>query len=157
MSNNIHLIGSYEVSLDAKGRFMLPKTYKDQLPEGHKEEFVLTTGFEKCLKLYPKSEFLKVCESFNKYPTIDREIDKWRRSFNANADMLILDGAGRLNISKKLLEKADLRKNIKLISLGNVIEVWELENYEAYEAQEDDLDTLTKKNQSREFKKSEQE
>ena len=143
MSNSIHLIGSYEVSLDAKGRFLLPKVYKDQLPEGQKEEFVLGMGFEKCLKLYPKSEWMALSAVFAKYSPINKNVDRMRRSFNAYADIIFLNFAGRLNISKKLCEKVGLTKNIKLISLGNCIEIWDVDTYHAYEEQEEDLGNIT--------------
>jgi phenylalanine-4-hydroxylase len=48
-----------------------------------------------------------------------------------------------LNISKKLCEKVGLTKNIKLISLGNCIEIWDVDTYHAYEEQEEDLGNIT--------------
>jgi MraZ protein len=146
MSTNINLIGSYEISLDGKGRFLLPKTYKDQLPEGHKEEFVLTIEFEKCLKLYPKVEFLKQSEVFNQYEQMDQDLDRLRRSFNRYADIVNVDGAGRINISNKLMEKVGMTINskIKTISLGNAIEIWDLEVNNTYEAEEENLQSLKK-------------
>jgi MraZ protein len=146
MSNSIQLIGSYEISLDSKGRFLLPKTYKDQLPEGHKEEFVLTIEFEKCLKLYPKVEFLKQSDVFNQYEQMDQDLDRLRRSFNRYADIVTIDAAGRINISNSLMEKVGMKINskIKTISLGNAIEIWDLEINNQYEKEEDDLQTLKK-------------
>jgi MraZ protein len=145
MSNLIHLIGSHEVSLDAKGRFLLPKTYKDQLPEDDKVEFVITRGFEKCLKLYPKRVWMELSSVFAKYSPINKDVDRLRRAFNAYADMLTIDGAGRLNISKSLQDLVGLKKNIKLISLGDVIEIWDVEAFTEFETKEEDLGDLSNK------------
>jgi MraZ protein len=145
MSNSIHLIGSYEVSLDAKGRFLLPKVYKEQLSEEDKNDFVLTVGFEKCLKLYPKKVWLELSGVFNKYSPINKDVDRLRRAFNAYADMITTDSAGRINISKPLKEKAGLQANIRLIAIGNAIEIWDVDTYKAFEEQEEDLGTLSDK------------
>ncbi len=45
-------IGEYEVTLDAKGRFLLPASLKRQTGEDA-ASFVINRGFEKCLGLYP--------------------------------------------------------------------------------------------------------
>jgi len=42
-------LGEYEVTLDAKGRFLLPVGFKKQLPEEGANLFVVSRGIEKCL------------------------------------------------------------------------------------------------------------
>ncbi|RYF85070.1 MAG: division/cell wall cluster transcriptional repressor MraZ, partial [Chitinophagaceae bacterium] len=50
-------LGEFEVTLDAKGRFLLQAGLKKQLPEGDNTHFVINRGFEKCLSLYPKQSW----------------------------------------------------------------------------------------------------
>ena len=72
----IVFLGEYEVTFDAKGRFLLPVGIKKQLPEEADDRFVIARGFEKCLTLYPKknwdpimAELIKV----NDYKAENRE------------------------------------------------------------------------------------
>jgi MraZ protein len=144
MSVEINLAGSYEISLDSKGRFLMPLKYREQLPDGHKEEFVVTIEFEKCLKIYPKIEFIKKNKEFDAYDQIDRDVDRLRRAFNKHADIVTLDAAGRLNISNKLMEKVGLKFNSKIQTLAYTyaFEVWDVDVYKQYDEEEEELKTI---------------
>jgi MraZ protein len=144
-SANIVFRGASTVQLDSKGRFMLPKMYKDSLPEGQKENFVLTIGFKKSLKLYPQSVWdQKMQMILNKYDWDSEEADDVKRKYGANSDHIIMDAAGKININNHLIEKVGLKKTLKIIPMIDCLEIWELEVYEKHEEGEADLAKLTK-------------
>lgn len=51
----VSILGTYEVKIDAKGRFMFPSVYKNQMGDDAKMGFVIKRSiFKKCLELFPK-------------------------------------------------------------------------------------------------------
>jgi MraZ protein len=55
VNNSIGFLGEYEVSIDAKNRFLVPAGFRKQLPEGAEDRFVINRGFENCLTVYTLS------------------------------------------------------------------------------------------------------
>ncbi len=50
----INILGTYECKIDAKGRFMFPAPFKNQMGETSKQGFVIKRSiFKKCLELFP--------------------------------------------------------------------------------------------------------
>ena len=58
----ISVLGTYECKVDAKGRFMFPVQFKNQMGDKLKRGFVIKRSiFKKCLELFP------VDQSFNAF------------------------------------------------------------------------------------------
>ncbi len=51
-------MGTYTPKLDDKGRLILPAKFREQLAEG----LVVTQGQEKCLDVWPESDFMAEAE-----------------------------------------------------------------------------------------------
>ncbi len=90
-------LGEYEVTLDAKGRFLLPASLKKQTGE-EAGSFVINRGFEKCLGLYPMKSWEPIFEQISKLNDFDPKVRSFRRYFLNGATMMELDSAGRLLI-----------------------------------------------------------
>ena len=128
----IRLIGEYEATLDAKGRFLLPSKIKKDLGEDNNNLFVVNTGFEGCLDLYPKKSWdLKINELRN-YDVNDRDTRFLTRYISYAANEIELDSANRLLLPKKLMMHAGLKKDIILSCMLDKIEVWDLEKYNKF-------------------------
>ncbi|MGE7778097.1 division/cell wall cluster transcriptional repressor MraZ [Chitinophaga caseinilytica] len=125
-------LGEYESTLDAKGRFLLPAGFKRQLPEDAGAQFVLNRGFEKCLTLYPMSEWTPIQEKIAKLNDFDPKVREFRRYFLNGATIVELDSAGRLNIPKNLAVHAGLDKDIVLAAANNKIEIWDKAKYQEF-------------------------
>ena len=88
-------LGEYEVTLDAKGRFLLPASLKKQTGE-EAGSFVINRGFEKCLGLYPMKSWEPIFEQISKLNDFDPKVRSFRRYFLNGATIMELDSAGRL-------------------------------------------------------------
>jgi MraZ protein len=122
----------YDCKLDAKGRLALPSKVRAALPDSASEELVMRRGFEPCLVLYPMLEYKKIYSRVRSLNEFNEEFRKFQRSFfRGNVDVE-LDGAGRINIPKRMMEFASLEKEVILVGLGNRIEIWNPELYEQY-------------------------
>jgi MraZ protein len=122
----------YDCKLDAKGRLALPSKVRAALPDNASEELVMRRGFEPCLVLYPMLEYKKIYSRVRSLSEFNEEYRKFQRSFfRGNVDVE-LDGAGRINIPKRMMEFASLEKEVILVGLGNRIEIWNPDLYEQY-------------------------
>jgi MraZ protein len=121
----IRLLGEYDVTLDAKGRFLLPAGYKKQLAEVPHTQFVINRGFEKCLTLYPMHFWEPLHEKIAQLNDFDPKVREFRRFFLNGATIIELDSAGRLNLPNNLMEYAGLKKDIVLSAATNKIEIWD--------------------------------
>jgi len=128
----IGFLGEYEVTLDAKGRFLLPAGFKKQLPEEGASHFVVNRGIEKCLSLYPTQSWEPIFSELSKLNDFDPKVREFRRFFLNGATQMELDSAGRLLIPKNLAEYAGLEKDIVLVSAINKIEIWDKNKYKEF-------------------------
>jgi MraZ protein len=93
---------------------------------------VINRGFEKCLVLYTKEDWLKETEKLNAVDDFTSpEIRRFKRIFTNGANLLPIDNAQRILIPKKLMEYADLADEVVLSAFGNKVEIWSKELYES--------------------------
>jgi MraZ protein len=128
----IGFLGEYEVTVDAKGRFLLPAAIKKKLPENSPGEFVINRGFEKCLSLYPVNNWQPIFEGISKLNDFDPKVREFRRYFFNGATELELDSAGRLLIPPNLKEHAGIGKDIVLVGSVEKIEIWDIKKYKEF-------------------------
>ncbi len=127
-----NFIGEYELSIDAKGRFLLPSSFRKQLPEGADAQFVVSRGFEQCLNLYPMEEWNLLSEKINKLNDFNPKVRDFKRLFLNGANIVESDAAGRLLLTKTLLEHAGISKDIVLTAQGNKMEIWDRATHRAH-------------------------
>ena len=122
------LIGTYECKVDAKGRLMLPVSFKKQLASVMGNGFVLKRAvFQPCLELYPMGEWELLMQSINKLNRFKKKNNDFIRRFTAGVKSVDLDSSGRLLISKDLVGFAGISKEIVVTSAVNIIEIWDKE------------------------------
>lgn len=127
-----NLIGVYECNVDAKGRLMLPSAFKKQLTSILTDGFVLKRSvFNKCLELYPVSEWNVLLKDVNKLNRFVKKNADFIRMFNYGVKSVELDSNARLLIPKDLLDFAGIGKNIVVAAAVNMIEIWDKDKYEA--------------------------
>lgn len=125
------LIGTYECKVDAKGRLMLPVSLKSQLKSELTEGFVLKRGvFQKCLELYPMSEWESMMQKVNKLNRFNKKNNDFIRRFTAGVKLIDVDATGRILIPKDLVAFSGIKKEVVLSSAVNIIEIWDKESYE---------------------------
>ena len=125
----IGFLGEYEVTMDAKGRFLLPAGFKKQLSDTGAGQFVVNRGIEACLSLYPMQSWEPIFSEVSKLNDFDPKVRQFRRYFLNGATQLELDSAGRLLIPKALMEYAGLEKDVVLVSAVDKIEIWDKTKY----------------------------
>ena len=128
----IHFLGEYEVTLDAKGRFLLPAKLLSQLPEGAATNFVINRGFDDCLHLYPMQNWMVVSSEIEDLPDHDEDNRKLKKYFNYGVATAELDSANRLLLPGHLQEYAGLKKDVVLSCSKKRIEIWDKSKYHQF-------------------------
>jgi MraZ protein len=139
----LNLLGEYECRLDAKGRLMLPAALRKQLADSASQGFVMNRDvFRPCLVLYPMPEWERtnlMLRRLNRF--VEKNVEFIRR-FTAGATPLELDGSGRMLLPYALMKDAQLGKDIKLLGMGDRIEVWSTKAYADMRREKVDLTAL---------------
>lgn len=111
---------------------MLPTALKKQLMSDLERGFVMKRGmFEKCLELYPMSEWDDKMNLVNRLNKFVRKNVEFIRLFTAGVKIVELDVTGRLLIPKDLVGFGAIDKDIVLASAGTYVEIWDKDAYEA--------------------------
>ena len=128
----VNFLGEYEVAIDAKGRFLLPSSFRKQLPEGLGEKFVINRGFESCITLYTMDVWNALSEKINKMNDFKANVREFKRLFLNGANIVEVDSADRLLLSRPLLEYAGIKKDMVMLAQGNKVELWDKDTYYNY-------------------------
>ncbi len=124
------LLGEFECRLDPKGRLMIPAGLKKQLPPESEDKLVINRGFEKCLMLFPLTDWQKETEKVNLLNVYNKKNRDFIRYFYRGATELVMDSTNRILLPKTLLEYAGIEKDLILSAFGPRIEIWSKQAYE---------------------------
>ena len=137
------LIGEFDCKVDAKGRFMFPVNLRKQLEEVFDKGFVINRNLhQKCLVLYPISEWNKLNKKLSKLNRLIKANDVFVRKFTGGATAADADNTGRVLLPKPLVEYADIKTDIKVLGSNNVIEIWDKKLYDHFLSQDVDIEKL---------------
>ena len=120
------MTGTYEHSIDAKGRLFIPAKLREELGI----TFYLAMGVDACLAIYPQETWNRFTEKFASLPMTQ---SRAMRTLFANATKCELDSQGRIVIPQKLRQYASLDKDTVIIGVSDRAEIWAAETWNALE------------------------
>lgn len=121
------LIGSYQHTVDSKGRIFVPSKLKNDLGD----QFVIVRGIEENLMVFPKKEFERFVEKYQELPIADTEAQDFFRLFFASASMCETDKQGRVVIPQELRDFAGINENVVIVGMVTRLEIWTPEKFKA--------------------------
>ncbi|MCC2666989.1 MAG: mraZ [Gammaproteobacteria bacterium] len=118
--------GINSITMDAKGRISMPARYRERLQEEGIARMVVTIDTEeRCLLLYPLSEWEVIEAKLAQLPSFNPQARRIQRLLIGHATEGELDGNGRILLSRELVEYAGLKKEAVLIGQGKKFELWD--------------------------------
>ena len=122
----MRFLGNIEAKIDAKGRAFLPAVFRKVLQASGEERLMLRQHVhEKCLVIYPESVWNERTDMLRKQLSMwNKAQESLFRQFTSQAEEVVLDGNGRLLISKRLRQAAGIEQAIRFIGNDNTIEIW---------------------------------
>jgi len=118
--------GVSNLSLDAKGRIVLPARYRERLLEICQSQLIVTIDTDQpCLLIYPLPEWELIEEKIEALPSFNPTTRRIQRLLIGHATEVEVDTSGRMLLSNPLREYAQLGKKVVLIGQGKKFELWD--------------------------------
>jgi MraZ protein len=120
--------GTYEHTIDEKGRLTLPARFRDVLGEG----IVLAKGLDANVDVYLRKGWDELVESrLAPLDPLSAETRQLRRFFFAGAAHEAMDKQGRVLVPQPLREAGGLVRDVVIAGVFDHLEVWSREAWEA--------------------------
>jgi len=116
--------------VDEKGRVLLPSKFGRLLKEG----VVLTPGVEKCITVYPLTEWKKLATTVTSGPVTQSKLRKLNRAIFATAFSTSIDGQGRIALPAPLREYAEIVDEVVIAGANTYFELWNPVHWEEEKA-----------------------
>jgi MraZ protein len=127
--------GSFEHTLDGKGRLSIPSKFRDILL-GKGDERIIMTNFVvdglRCLDVYPIDEWLRLEQQISQRPKFERRMVLFQNFYLGGACECLLDKQGRILIPPSLRKYADLKRDVVLVSALEKFRVWDQEAWKQF-------------------------
>lgn len=127
---------SHHRSLDAKGRLMLPPEYREALAEQSPEGCFVLTGFQGKLVAYTLADWEKNLAQFARIRQPSLKVSRFRSKILGLAEEVSTDAQGRVRLSQPLLREAGLTKDVVLVGIERMFEIWDQDRFDALETED---------------------
>src|SRR5450631_4434562 len=117
--------GANKLTLDAKGRMVMPTRYRERLQERCGGKLVITVDKEQCLLIYPLPDWEEIERKLMRLPTLNPQARRLQRLMVGHATDTDLDAHGRLLLPPNLREFGLLKRDAMLIGQGVRFELWD--------------------------------
>ena len=115
-------LGEYQPNITEGSRIALPKKLREQITGG---EVILSRGFEKCIFVYSKEDWMLEAGKQLEKEITDVHVRNLKRYLYSSASEVSIDEQGRMVIPKNLIEYAGLGGKTVVIGAGDHIEIWD--------------------------------
>ncbi|OGP30871.1 MAG: division/cell wall cluster transcriptional repressor MraZ [Deltaproteobacteria bacterium GWA2_57_13] len=122
--------GSFQHTIDSKGRLSIPAKFREMLLEKGDERIVMTNFVvdgARCLDVYPLDEWVRFEEEIRKKPKFERRMILFQNYYLGGACECVVDKQGRILIPPLLRQYANLKRDVVLVSALEKFRVWNQE------------------------------
>jgi MraZ protein len=117
--------GANKLTLDVKGRLVMPTRYRERLQERCGGKLVVTVDRDQCLLIYPLPDWEEIERKLMRLPSMNPQSRRLQRLMVGHATDLELDGHGRVLLPPNLREFGLLTRDAMLIGQGLYFELWD--------------------------------
>ena len=117
--------GASRVTLDDKGRMVLPTRQRQRALERSEGNLVVTVDRDPCLLIYPLPDWEQIERKLMSLPALHERSRRLQRLMVGHATEIDLDGQGRLLLPPELREYAGLTRHAMLMGQGNRLGLWD--------------------------------
>lgn len=122
------LMGTYEHTMDAKGRMAFPTKLRERLGVS----FIVTIGLDGCLYVYSNEDWDIFTE---KLQTLTGAKAKAAKMLIVNACVVEPDKQGRILVPQNLREYAGLDHDVTVLGVINRAEIWDAAKFKAFSSE----------------------
>lgn len=118
------LIGRNDHALDPKKRFTIPSEWRAAMGDPA-YVYVMPDRKEKCVNVLPPGEMESRLEKLREKALFDPAANAAYLTIGANSDQLTLDCQGRIRVSDKLLQFANLTTTVAMVGAVRMIKLYD--------------------------------
>jgi len=121
--------GTFEHTIDEKGRVSVPAKFRDMLQARDDDRLVITNfviGTSRCLDVYPHAAWVQLEERLHARPQFNQRILHFQNYYFSAAQDCVLDKQGRILLPPTLRDYAGLKKDVVFTSAGAKFRIWDL-------------------------------
>ena len=122
------IMGEFKHALDPKKRLTIPSEWRRAMGDPD-FVYVIRDRNGKCLDLLPKAEMETLLEKLRKRALFDPALTKAAMIIGANSEQLMIDVQGRIRISDKLLQFANLTTTVVMAGSVRMAKLWNPKAY----------------------------
>lgn len=121
--------GSYNHTLDEKGRLMIPRKMREQVGG----VLYIMQGYDGSLSLYTETRYQALVEEYSRLSFNQSKVRDYLRLQFASTFEIEVDKLGRIQLPTALLSKFNISRDVMVLGIGDHIEIWDKTKYEDYE------------------------
>lgn len=125
------LLGTYEPTLIGRNRLALPAKLRKEISG---DRLVLAIGFEECILGFEEKKWEEATAADLAKPLSDKQGRELRRKMFSQAEVVELDGQGRIVVPESLISGHEFKGEIVVIGAGDHFEIWSKVKWEEYRA-----------------------
>jgi MraZ protein len=123
--------GAAKVTIDDKGRVVVPAQHRAALAAPAAGRVVVTVDRDQCLRIYPLPEWERIEAQLNALPSLHPQVRRLQRLMIGHAQEVALDSHGRLALTPELREFAGLERHAWMVGQGKGLELWDEARWKA--------------------------
>lgn len=126
--------GTYEHTVDTKGRLSIPAKYREVLQGKDDERLIITNftvGSNRCLDVYPMDSWRDLEKEAAEKPQFTPSMVKFQTYYMSRGKESTLDPHGRILIPPDLRQYANLKRDVMLVSAGKKFRIWDKEAWQS--------------------------
>ena len=124
--------GSYQHTLDQKGRIIIPAKLKKFISEEADDTLVMLPGTHKCIEVYPKDNWNRKESQYASLDIEDEAVLFLIRSQMNRAHEDKMDPQSRILVPASLLKHANIQTDVLIVGTLDRIEFWNPVEYDEY-------------------------
>lgn len=132
--------GRFRIKLDVKGRLTLPALYRRSLgvDDGDEAGLVLRQGNEGFVQIVPAAVFDELVRSGATGGSGKGADRQWQKRMQlSSVDHASLDPKGRITVPSSLLEHNGIGREVLVLGVGRLMEIWDPDTFFALEKQKE--------------------
>ena len=128
-------LSSYENKIDKKGRVSVPATFRSHLNSMGFNGFVCYPSFNhSALEACSQDRIEKLSNTIDSLNPFEERRDFFATSILSECENLHFDTEGRVSLSDKLLNHANIKSNVLFVGLGKTFQIWDSKNFEKFKS-----------------------
>ena len=126
-------LSSFENKLDKKGRVSVPATFRSHLSSMGYSGFISYPSFNHtALEACSQDRIEKLSNTIDSLNPFEEKRDYFATSVLSESVNLQFDTEGRVSLTEKLLDHAEIKNNILFVGLGKTFQIWEPQIFEKF-------------------------